>query len=554
MLFEPGTVTVKDMLWLSDPGVALCCQFRAFMLDLAARRSPRQPDRGGFRGHAKLAIGLAKLGASLARATSGGLDAGTSIPRCSRWQVGGAGVSIKVVGVQSMRIPPALQTPAARRLLVAGLIVLIGLVHVVFWRAGHVWGDDFAQYILHAKNLAEGKPYEAIGYLYNPNYPAIGPPTYPPGLPILLAPIYGLFGLNLPAMKTLILVSFLLFLGAMYACFRRELSFGEAFGMVALVGLNHFFLDDTNAITSDLPFLALFYAAILAIQKAEALPLRTWQRFVGFVAAAVIVYAAYATRSLGALLIPALLLKEFLGDRRITASALAATAVFAALALVQAMAWHSDRHYLDQIDTGRMALVFNAFRYATRVGAFCSNGYLKPVAAAIALVVTWLAAIGFIDRVRHKLSILETLSVIYLSVILAWPSYQGQRYLYPLVPIYVFYAMWGLRHPWLAQRVQVQRALAWGLAAAIALSYAACYTTIARGPLAEGVAKRESQELFAFIREQTEPDAVIVFIKPRAMASVRRRPITWCARTGSSGTTCGTSEPGMWWPCATTRP
>jgi len=65
------------------------------------------------------------------------------------------------------------------------VIAVVAAVHVAVLRSGHDWGDDFAMYCLHARNLAEGRAYAATGYIYNPSYPQVGPPTYPPIAPLL---------------------------------------------------------------------------------------------------------------------------------------------------------------------------------------------------------------------------------------------------------------------------------------------------------------------------------------------------------------------------------
>ena len=67
--------------------------------------------------------------------------------------------------------------------------------------SGHGWGDDWAQYVLHAQNIINGRAYGDTGYLFNPDNPSIGSPNYPPGLPCLLAPVIALFGFNIVALK-----------------------------------------------------------------------------------------------------------------------------------------------------------------------------------------------------------------------------------------------------------------------------------------------------------------------------------------------------------------
>ena len=64
----------------------------------------------------------------------------------------------------------------------------------------HSWGDDFAQYIKEALNIAQGKPFYTSGYIYNPYNPLYAPPQYPPGFPLLLAPVVRYFGVAIRPM------------------------------------------------------------------------------------------------------------------------------------------------------------------------------------------------------------------------------------------------------------------------------------------------------------------------------------------------------------------
>ena len=59
--------------------------------------------------------------------------------------------------------------------IVLALILAVGAFYIATIREGHLWGDDFAMYIHHAKNLASGNAYGDTGYIYNPHYPDIGP-------------------------------------------------------------------------------------------------------------------------------------------------------------------------------------------------------------------------------------------------------------------------------------------------------------------------------------------------------------------------------------------
>lgn len=407
-------------------------------------------------------------------------------------------------------------------LVVGTLILAIGGVHAALHRRGHIWGGDFAQYVHHAKNLVEGIPYAETGYLYNPDYPQIGPPTYPPGVAVVLAPVYWAAGLDLEAMKWVMIPCFLLFLLAVYLCFRDELPLWGSAALVAVLGLNHFFLEDTSVINSDMPFLALLYLAILLVRRGETTTDDARRRMVYYLAAGLTAYLAYGTRSLGALLMPAVLLADLVRHRKITLPVILACALFGCLLLVQTGFFHSDASYLDQFDAPVSVLAANAFSYAKQLATFWHNGYVKPISVVLFAAVSWLAVLGYSASLR-RIGTCEIFVVVYLVVILLWPSYQGIRYLYPILPLYLFYALKGLERPWIVGRPALRRAAPVCLGVAIGLSYATMLTALERGPYREGVAKPESVALFDYIRRNTAPDAVVIFIKPRVMSLLGER-------------------------------
>jgi hypothetical protein len=129
-----------------------------------------------------------------------------------------------------------------------------------------------------------------------------------------------------------------------------------------------------------------------------------------------------------------------------------------------------------------------------------------------------LALAGYVEQLRRRITFRELFAAGYAAVLLLWPSYQGEHYLLPFYPLYLFYAFLGLRHPWLARRVRLQQAIAGVLALAIAVTYGMRLSRIERSPLPEGIAKRESQELFENVRKLARPGDLVVFVKPRAMA------------------------------------
>ena len=62
-----------------------------------------------------------------------------------------------------------------------------------------------------------------------------------------------------------------------------------------------------------------------------------------------------------------------------------------------------------------------------------------------------------------------------------------------------------------------------GLAAAVALTYVGQYSTLQFGRFPSGVGRPENMAFFEFIKSATDPNAVFVFSKPRALALFTER-------------------------------
>src|ERR1700730_12353882 len=149
-------------------------------------------------------------------------------------------------------------------LVVILLLLAVGIFYVSTFRDGHLWGDDFALYIHHAKNLADGRPYGETGYIYNPHKPDLGPPEYPPMFPLVLAVIYKMMGLNLSAMKVVETVLFLAALFFVSLSFASYLPLKYLAGSVLVLASNPYFWDFKDGIQSDMLFLLVTYAGLWA--------------------------------------------------------------------------------------------------------------------------------------------------------------------------------------------------------------------------------------------------------------------------------------------------
>ncbi|MGA1345992.1 MAG: hypothetical protein ACO35E_08490, partial [Ilumatobacteraceae bacterium] len=154
----------------------------------------------------------------------------------------------------------------------------IGIGMVMVWmarsvqEAGHGWGDDFALYINQARGLADGTLWDVVAdnrfALSNSAYATFSPVAYPWVLPLLLAPIVTLFGIDYPMLKLVGTFAFAASgVAAMILTGRRA---GRvAAGLVsAMVVLNPWFLRAPGAVLSALLFMALVLIAIAALDRA----------------------------------------------------------------------------------------------------------------------------------------------------------------------------------------------------------------------------------------------------------------------------------------------
>jgi hypothetical protein len=409
------------------------------------------------------------------------------------------------------------------------LIALTGAGYLATLRDGHEWGDDFGLYVQHARNVVEGRDYHDTGYVYNPAFASLSPRSYPPVFPVLLAPVYRCFGLDLWAMKAELVLFFVLFLGAVYLGFRRDLPRSALLAGLVLLGLNPYLWDYKDRLLSEIPFLLFTYLGLHFIGRAHEED-RPWlRRLPDALLAGACIYLAAGTRSVGVVLVPCLVLHGLLRERRLFSPAtFAALAVFAGGTVVQHAFLRFDGSYLDQLVFDPRLFARNGVSLVKAMGLFVGNGYSNGLRVLLFATLSVFALAGFTARVRERLGPYELFALFYGMAIVVWPcSEWNQRFLLPLFPLFVIYTLRGV---WLTARP-----LRVGLAVAVLMSYAGQYTQMDFGRLREGIGKPETVALFDFIRDETGAADVFVFPKPRALALFTGRKASALHKPASDG-------------------
>jgi hypothetical protein len=388
-------------------------------------------------------------------------------------------------------------------------------------RQGHDWGDDFAMYIAHARNLVNGAPYAATGYIANPHN-ALGPTAYPPVFPLLLTPVYALFGLNLFAMKVVVIAFFIASLVVLYILLKDELPNAYLVALIALLGFNPVLWTFKDSVLSEFPFMFFTYLALLLRQRgsADRGHWLAWGLAIGLAA-----YCAYGTRAIGGVLVLVFVAADLIELRRIGSTTLTAVAIFCAMAALQQLWVPAVGSYLSFLDIGPGTVVTNVKSLIKGLVSFWANGH-SPITALILCAAGSTVAVGVaLTRIKQRLRAFELFAIGYLLVTLIWPFPGWSRFLIPLMPLYVLYLLLGIRAA--SSRLRLPRpALPIALVPIVVLSYAGQYTALGFHPITTGVATAASQDAFAFIRAETPPDSVLIAEKPRALALFTGRRAT----------------------------
>jgi hypothetical protein len=429
--------------------------------------------------------------------------------------------------------------------LVLSLIVMLSaaLAFAMLTR-DHDWGDDFAAYILQAISITRGTVWESAARTASAMRQSsrfYGPTAAPWGFPALLAPWYlACGGLNIFCLKLINIPFFALFLLAFFPFLARRLPTVDSVLCLSILAFSPVLLAFEDNVLSDIAFLFFSTLSILSIEKVIVAPQKPEGSPARNVWLGIVLFAAFLVRTNGILLVPTLFLTQailYLRHRwpeqdlkRIFAIALIPHLVFALLTVA-----------LLTILPGGEVSTLSHFKSLT------FDRLYENFAAYIVLPSVFFWSLPFYDicygallpflvggAVLSHEKDLHALIYIGLSVLLfiTWPEQQGLRYLFPLLPFFIYFSYRGMQATAFGLTEEYRRAgtlLTRALWMAILASFALTSFRLARTNLARrrapngGPFDAVSAEMFEVIKTRTAPDSLIVFDKPRAMSLMTRR-------------------------------
>ncbi len=145
------------------------------------------------------------------------------------------------------------------------LFTLLIAVNLFTLKDGHNWGGDWGQYVIHAQNLLLGEP-------YNNGIMIEKAVVYPPGFPLLIAPVLKTFGLNFKALKCINIAAWYLSILFLFFILKRYITRSQALLCALFLSASSFFFVFKQNILSDIPFTLFLIAALWALESKLLLP------------------------------------------------------------------------------------------------------------------------------------------------------------------------------------------------------------------------------------------------------------------------------------------
>ena len=401
---------------------------------------------------------------------------------------------------------------------------------------GHQWGDDFAWYIVQAKSILNGTTDEFIeqsAFTNQQSTTHLGPLAYPWGYPLILTPVFALKGISPLALKLPGLFFYGGFLICLYLLMRARLPQTESLLVVALFALNPLLLQFLDQILSDIPFLFFSTLSLLLITRQEK------RSVLDYAAIGAAIFFTTFLRVTGVLLLGCFLLVEFFrllahrSDRslafRIIRDSSIVCSVFAVLWITNLGLFPSGgESYLSQytslIETakGFAPAYFNV--YSLFFGEAPGWKFVYYFVVLLFLLGAWTR--------RKQEPVFLLFFGFWMLVHLTYPYWQGPRYIFPLLPIFIYFAFEGMKFiiTRLPARYQSTGQAVfygfWILIAGVFLvqSSMTAYANLQNQRAINGPFDPYSTEVYTYIKEETPTDSVVVFFKPRVMVMMTEHP------------------------------
>ena len=423
-------------------------------------------------------------------------------------------------------------------LLFALLIPLfqINIIH------SHDWGGDFAQYIQQAILIAKGQAQADTHYIFNEDYSFLGPPSYNVGFPLILSPVCALFGNDIFAFLLLNTSLLVLALLLVFHFLKSYFSPLIALSATLIFAYNPWLLSFKGEVQSDISFMLFFMASIAVYNQIK--DRLNWKN--ALLLSALIAYTMLI-KNIGLVLLLSIgsdyiwrkFFLPFLKEKKVSIAygsyiwiVFVFIASFAFYFLIAEVVFSSKMESfsffstLFSVDILYDTILKNLDYYIQVFQNFFQSdfgqwSFFPLITKSFALV---FLILGVIRSCIPKMNFNSWVYVLYVLVILTYPnSTQGFRFLLPLFPLSLLYIIEGVKGFNFGFKIK-GKYLALIVTALLLLQYRLDIVKVNnRGEIVQGPQSESAAQVFAYLRENTDPKARIVFNKPRVLGLYAQR-------------------------------
>lgn len=387
---------------------------------------------------------------------------------------------------------------------------------------GHNWGDDFALYINQAKSMVNGNIpamiQDNLFAIENSSAKEFSPTCAPWGLPILLYPFFLFFGQSMLAFKIAEVLFYCMSLVILVRILTNKMPFLIAILLTAFISLNYTYINYTNNILSEIPYMAFSFWTIWLIEK-----YKLEGAYRNNLVLSVVLFFSFLIRSEGFALYLALAawqVKEFFiykkAKKPVTAKIFVRMALpylvtlFLYLLVSAVLPMGFTSHFKYSFEVSWKSIFTTLLYYTNSLGILLGN--------STGILIWFLIPCFFLGFFRRAIKDIHiaVYTAAFLAIFFVWP-FHNLRYLLAIFPFALYFIIQG---------VSVFRLYKNFLPAAVIFYLIVDHSIILTQRLikrdhdyvaTQGPESKESQNMFNYIRKNTSQDDIIIFFRPRAM-------------------------------------
>jgi hypothetical protein len=382
---------------------------------------------------------------------------------------------------------------------------------------GHNMDDDFALYLEQSQAILDGN----VSVLYEKNRLAMeysgattGPYLYPMGFPLLLAPVVYWFGIEWLVLKWFCFLFFVASLPFVWSVLRYfESNKKYCYLTLVSIALNYHFIRFGDWIYSDLPFFFFFFISLHQI-----LHLKKTTTYSQYLLLGISIWMTYWIRDIGITLFVFLFAYQW--QHRLISTIknhFPYTFCLAAWLLVQYFLPDGGANHRQLLlsNISWQSIGNNILLYSKLVGNFWF--IFRPIPIALQYFISGILILLLYRGYRQKSTLTRSyliylLSSAFLVICLSWVSFQGMRFVFPLLPFLTLGIIRGIDSITFLNRLRTNYVL---------LTLILLQTTLTTfhyyNKNTNEVATAEMLHLYQFIKHELPPDALIQSNKPRTL-------------------------------------